>query len=89
MTYVRWVPYDGVGREVRNGLNFTERGFGMRGAVGVQRSGPHRGFNLKPGDIDWDDLFGRQGVRWLHTGGIFAALSDTTPAVVGRSAVRG
>ena len=35
LSFLRWVPYDGIGRRVRNGLNFTERGFGMRGAVGV------------------------------------------------------
>ena len=64
----------------RNGLNFTERGFGVRGALGMLRSRQHRRLQLKPGDIDWDDIFGKQGVRWLHTGGIFAALSDTTAA---------
>ncbi len=35
---IQWVPYDGSGRDVRNGLNFTERGFGVRGAVGVSES---------------------------------------------------
>ena len=66
----------------RNGLNFTERGFGVRGAVGMSDRGNTAASQLKPGDFDWDDLFGKQGVRWLHTGGIFAALSDTTPALV-------
>jgi 2-dehydro-3-deoxygluconokinase len=80
--YIRWRPYDGVGRTVRNGLNFTERGFGIRGAVGVPDRGITAASQLKPGDFDWDDIFGRQGVRWLHTGGIFAALSETTPALV-------
>jgi len=79
---IRWVPYDGVGRRVRNGLNFTERGYGIRGALGIPDRGHTAASQLKPGDIDWDDLFGNQGVRWLHTGGIFAALSDTTPQVV-------
>jgi 2-dehydro-3-deoxygluconokinase len=79
---IQWRPYDGVGRTVRNGLNFTERGFGIRGAVGVPDRGLTAASQLKPGDIDWEDLFGRQGVRWLHTGGIFAALSETTPALV-------
>jgi 2-dehydro-3-deoxygluconokinase len=82
VSHVKWVKYDGVGREVRNGLNFTERGFGVRGAVGCSDRGHTAVSQLKPGDIDWDDLFGKQGVRWLHTGGIFAALSDTTPAVI-------
>jgi 2-dehydro-3-deoxygluconokinase len=79
---VRWVPYDGVGRTVRNGLNFTERGFGVRGAIGVSDRGHTAASQLRPGDVDWEHLFGTLGVRWLHTGGIFAALSETTPDVV-------
>jgi 2-dehydro-3-deoxygluconokinase len=78
---VRWVPDDGVGRTVRNGLNFTERGFGVRGALGVSDRGHTAVSLLRPGDIDWDALFGGDGARWFHTGGIFAALSDTTPGV--------
>jgi 2-dehydro-3-deoxygluconokinase len=80
--YVKWRPYDGVGRTVRNGLNFTERGFGVRGAVGVSDRGHTAASQLKAGDFDWDEIFGRDGARWLHTGGIFAALSDTTPGLV-------
>jgi 2-dehydro-3-deoxygluconokinase len=76
-SYVRWIPYDGVGRTVRNGLNFTERGFGVRGAVGVSDRGHTAASQLRAQDVDWDHLFGTEGVRWLHTGGIFAALSDT------------
>ena len=72
---VRWVPHDGIGRAVRNGLNFTERGFGVRGALGVSDRGNSAASQLAPGQIDWDHLFGVLGVRWLHTGGIFAALS--------------
>ena len=78
VSLVKWIPYDGLGREVRNGLNFTERGFGIRGAVGVPDRGLTAASQLKPGDIDWDDLFGNQGVRWFHTGGIYAALSEST-----------
>ncbi len=78
---IRWVPYDGVGRSVRNGMNFTERGFGVRGAVGCADRGQTAVSQLRPGQIDWEHLFGTLGVRWFHTGGIFAALSDTTPAV--------
>ena len=81
-SWVKWVPYDGLGRTVRNGLNFTERGFGVRGAVGVPDRGLTAASQLKPGDIDWEELFGNQGVRWFHTGGIYAALSATTPDVV-------
>ncbi|MFZ2642302.1 MAG: sugar kinase [Verrucomicrobiia bacterium] len=80
--FVKWVPFDGVGRTVRNGLNFTERGFGVRGAVGVSDRGNTAASQLKPGDFDWDTIFGKIGARWLHTGGIFAALSDTTPKLV-------
>jgi 2-dehydro-3-deoxygluconokinase len=80
-SYVRWVPYDGIGRSVRNGLNFTERGFGIRGAVGVSDRGNTAVSQLKPGEIDWDRIFGRDGARWFHTGGIFAGLSATTAAV--------
>jgi 2-dehydro-3-deoxygluconokinase len=79
---VKWVPYDGVGRTVRNGLNFTERGFGVRGAVGIPDRGNTAASQLKPGDFDWERIFGAAGVRWFHTGGIFAALSDTTPKLV-------
>jgi len=79
---VKWVQYDGVGRTVRNGLNFTERGFGVRGAVGTSDRGHTAASQIKPGDFDWERIFGQLGVRWFHTGGIFAALSDTTPAVV-------
>ncbi len=82
VSLVKWVPYDGIGRAVRNGLNFTERGFGVRGAVGVSDRGLTAASQLKPGDFDWDDIFGRLGARWFHTGGIFAALSETTAELV-------
>lgn len=78
---VRWVPYDGMGRRVRNPINFTERGFGLRGAKGCVDRGHSAASQMKPGDFDWDDLFGRRGVRWLHTGGILAGLSETTTAL--------
>ena len=80
--FIKWLPFDGVGRVTRNGLNFTERGFGVRGAVGVSDRGHTAASQLKASDFDWDHIFGRVGVRWLHTGGIFAALSDTTPQLV-------
>jgi 2-dehydro-3-deoxygluconokinase len=79
---IRWIPYDGVGRTVRNGLNFTERGFGVRGAVGVSDRGTTAASQLGPEDVDWEQLFGTLGVRWLHTGGIFAALSPRTADVI-------
>ncbi len=80
-SYVKWVPYDGVGRTVRNGLNFTERGFGLRAALGCPDRGHTAASQIKPGDFDWDKIFARDGARWFHTGGIFAALSETTPLV--------
>jgi len=79
---IKWVPYDGMGRSVRNGLNFTERGFGIRGALGVSDRANTAASQLKVGDLDFETIFGTLGSRWLHTGGIFAALSATTPDVV-------
>jgi len=78
---VRWAPFDGVGRGVRNGLNFTERGFGARAALGCSDRGHTAVSQLAPGQIDWDAIFAAQGARWFHTGGIFCALSESTPAV--------
>lgn len=79
LRYLKWVEYDGVGRETRNGLNFTERGFGIRGAVGCSDRGHTAVSQLQPNEIDWDAIM--RETRWFHTGGIFAALSDTTSLV--------
>src|SRR5271170_8170852 len=81
LQYLRWMPYDGVGRKVRNGLNFTERGFGVRAALGCSDRGHTAVSQVKPGEIDWEKIFARDGARWFHTGGIFCALSETTPLV--------
>src|SRR5580692_7511155 len=78
---IRWVEHDGVGHAARNGLNFTERGFGVRAALGSYDRGHTAVSQLKPGEIDWDNIFGKHGARWFHTGGIFCALSATTPEV--------
>ena len=86
-SFIKWVESDGVGRSVRNGLNFTERGFGVRGAVGTNDRGNTAVAQMKPDDVDWDYLFGELGVRWLHTGGIFTALSEGT-ADVARAAMQ-
>jgi 2-dehydro-3-deoxygluconokinase len=88
--YVTWVPYDGIGRGVRNGLNFVERGFGVRGALGCSDRGNSAAAALQPGDVDWEAIFGRDGARWFHCGGIFAALgSGTAPlALEGMRAAR-
>ncbi len=78
---VQWVPFDGIGRSVRNGLNFTEKGFGVRPALGCSDRGHTAASLMKAGDIDWDHVFGKLGARWLHTGGIFCALSASTAEV--------
>ena len=78
---IRWVDYDGVGRTVRNGLNFTERGFGVRAALGCSDRGHTAIAAMKPREVNWEEIFGKKGARWLHTGGIFCALSGTTPEV--------
>src|SRR5882762_11922683 len=80
-SHAKWVKYDGVGRRVRHGLNFPERGFGLRAALGCSDRGHTAVSQLKTGDIDWERIFGKRGARWLHTGGIFCALSETTPDV--------
>ena len=79
--FIQWKKYDGIGRTTRNGLNFTERGFGLRGAVGVSDRGNTAASQLTSASIDWDAIFS-QGVRWFHTGGIYAGLSETTPGVI-------
>jgi 2-dehydro-3-deoxygluconokinase len=79
---IQWMPYDGIGRTVRNGLNFTERGFGIRAAAGCSDRGNTAVSQVKPGDFDWGTIFGnKDGTKWLHTGGIFAALSPSTAEV--------
>ena len=79
---VLWLSYDGVGRQIRNGLNFTERGFGVRGALGCSDRGNTAMAHLQPRDIDWEKIFGYEGVRWFHTGGIYAAVSENSPLVI-------
>lgn len=78
MDHVVWRQADGLGRNTRMGLNFTDRGHGPRPALGVSDRANSAASQLRPDEIDWDELFGRQGVRWLHTGGIFTALSPST-----------
>ncbi len=78
LTHLRWVPYDGVGRGARNGLNFVERGFGVRAALGCSDRARSAASLMQPGDVDWDAIFGIEGARWFHCGGIFSALGDGT-----------
>jgi 2-dehydro-3-deoxygluconokinase len=80
-TYVRWLPGDGIGRSIRNGLNFVERGFGVRAALGCSDRGHSAAAAMQPGDVDWAAIFGGDGVRWFHCGGIFAALAPNTAAL--------
>lgn len=82
LSHVKWVPFDGIGRAARVGLNFTEKGYGIRGAVGCSDRAWSAASQIKPGDIDWKRLFVDEGVRWFHCGGIFAALSATTAETV-------
>jgi 2-dehydro-3-deoxygluconokinase len=82
ISHVKWMNFDGIGRKCRVGLNFTERGFGVRAALGCSDRGHSAASQLKKGDIDWEHIFGKEGVRWMHTGGIFAGLSETTRDVI-------
>ncbi|HXO36141.1 MAG TPA: sugar kinase [Candidatus Acidoferrales bacterium] len=79
--YVRWMPFDGIGRTVRNGLNFTERGFGVRAPLGCSDRGHTAISQVQPGEIDWEQVFRKDGARWFHTGGIFCGLSEAAPLV--------
>jgi len=82
LSHVVWVPYDGVGRADRIGLNFTEVGIGVRASVTMYDRGHSAAAHMKPGEVDWKKIFGARGVRWFHTGGICTALGDSSAAVV-------
>lgn len=77
-----WREYDGIGTSARNGLYFIERGFGLRSPNSTFDRGNTAISQLKPGEIDWQKIFDEKGSRWLHTGGVFVGLSETTPDVV-------
>ena len=79
---IKWVKTDGIGRVCRNGLNFTERGFGIRGAIGCSDRANTAISKATPEDFDFEYIFGKLGVRWLHTGGIYAALSEQSSKTV-------
>lgn len=81
-SHVRWSEFDGVGRQARNGIYFLERGFGMRAGLGMMDRGHTAIAQVQPGEIDWDVIFGSEGVRWFHTGGVMAALSENSTEVV-------
>jgi 2-dehydro-3-deoxygluconokinase len=82
VSYVVERKYDGVGKQDRIGLNFTEVGVAKRGSVTLYDRGHTATSGMKPGDVNWNKLFREDGVRWIHTGGIFSALSETTRQVV-------
>ncbi|QMV20201.1 sugar kinase [Granulicella sp. 5B5] len=82
LSHVSWHEFDGVGRAARNGVYFLERGFGVRGGLGMMDRGATPISQMKPEDVDWDAIFGGEGVRWFHTGGVMAALSESATAVV-------
>jgi len=82
ISHVQWMKFDGIGRKCRVGLNFTERGFGVRAALGCSDRGLSAASQLKKGSVDWEHIFGKEGVRWFHTGGIYAGLSETTRDVI-------
>lgn len=81
-SHIIWRPFDGLGRNTRVGFNFTEKGYGIRPALGCSDRGHTASSQIKPGEVDWDTLFGKEGVRWFHTGGIFAALEPNTAEAV-------
>ena len=80
MSHVVWREFDGIGRNTRVGLNFTDKGFGIRAALGCSDRGHSAASQIKPGEVNWERLFGEEGVRWFHTGGIFAALASNKRA---------
>jgi 2-dehydro-3-deoxygluconokinase len=82
VSHILWREYDGIGQAARNGLYFLERGFGVRRALGSMDRGHTAVSQLQPDDIDWEQIFGVEGVRWFHTGGIFCSLSDLMPQLV-------
>ena len=77
-SHLLWREFDGIGRNTRVGLNFTEKGFGIRAALGCSDRANSAASQIRPGEFNWDRLFGEEGVRWFHTGGIFAALASNT-----------
>jgi 2-dehydro-3-deoxygluconokinase len=77
LSHLLWVPYDGVGKVDRVGLNFTEVGMGPRASVTLYDRGHSAASHMKPEDIAWKKLFVR-GARWFHTSGVFTALSSSS-----------
>jgi len=81
-SYIIWREFDGIGRNTRVGLNFTEKGFGIRPALGISDRANSAASQLRPGEINWEKLFGEEGVRWFHTNKIFTTLAPNTAETV-------
>jgi 2-dehydro-3-deoxygluconokinase len=79
---IEWVPYDGIGLAARNGINFTDRGFGPRAPTGCSDRGHSAASRLTQDGFDWTRILGKQQSQWLHSGGVFAAIGPSTPAVI-------
>jgi 2-dehydro-3-deoxygluconokinase len=78
---ILWREADGIGQNTRNGIYYIERGFGVRGAASCFDRANTAVSQLSAGEIDLNRIFVERNPRWLHTGGIFAGLSETTPEV--------
>ncbi len=78
--FYKYFEHNGV-----NGPNmatiYSDRGFGVRAPVVFYNRANEAGAQLKPGDFNWDEIFSN-GIRWFHSGGIFAALSETTGELI-------
>src|ERR671935_1326430 len=78
--FYKWFEHDGV-RGPNIATVYSDRGHGVRGPVVFYNRANEAGALLKPGDFDWPTILAG-GVRWFHSGGIFAALSETTSELI-------
>src|ERR1022692_1116871 len=78
--FYKWFEHDGV-RGPNIATVYSDRGHGIRGPVVFYNRANEAGALLKPVDFNWKEIFG-SGVRWFHSGGIFAALSETTGELI-------
>jgi 2-dehydro-3-deoxygluconokinase len=78
VSQVVWRAASSSGPSVRMGLNFVERGFGVRPALGCSDRAHSAAAGITTDDFDWNAVFGGLGTRWFHTGGVFSALTDDT-----------
>jgi 2-dehydro-3-deoxygluconokinase len=78
--YYKMFKHDGA-RGPNMAAVYSDRGYGVRGPIVFYNRSNEAAALLKPGDFDWEAIF-RDGVRWFHSGGIFAALSDTTAELI-------